>query len=123
MAVTNLAIRFIVEVFGVGALGYWGFQASSSGPARIALGIGAPLALVVVWAIVVAPTAGNALSRSERNAIGTALLAATAVALAAAGQPLVAVVFGAVVVLNWLILVTLGPDVIASIGPARGRGH
>ena len=123
MAAANLVVRFVVELIGVGAFGYWGLQASSFGPARIALGLGAPLALMVVWAIVVAPNAVNALSQPRRAAIGTGLLLAAAVALAVAGQPIAAVVFGAAVILNWLFLVVLGPDTAASMGWARGRSR
>jgi hypothetical protein len=90
---------------------------------RVALAIGAPLALVVAWAIVVAPNARNALSQPVRAAIGTGLLLVAAGALAVAGQPAAAVVYGAAVVLNWAILATLGSDAAGATGWARGRGR
>ncbi len=109
MATANTAFRFVVELAGVGALGYWGLQAAGDGIARIALAVGAPVALIVVWAIVVAPNATNPLSQSQPDVIGTALLLAAALALAAAGQLTGAVVFGATVVVNWALLAVLGP--------------
>jgi len=121
MVIANLALRFIVELVGVGALGYSAFQVGGSGPARIVLAIGAPLALIVFWAIVVAPTADSGLSQAQKDVIGTALLVATAVAVAVAGQPVAAVVFGAVVVLNWLVLVAIGPDAAAASIEAATR--
>jgi uncharacterized membrane protein YtjA (UPF0391 family) len=111
MATANAAFRFVVELVGVGALGYWGLQAAGEGIARIVLAVGAPLALIVVWAIVVAPNATNPLSQPQRDVIGTALLLAAAVVLAAAGQPVAAVVFGASVAVNWALLAVLGPGV------------
>jgi hypothetical protein len=108
MATANAAFRFIVELVGVGALGYWGWGVAGDGIARIALAVGAPLALIVVWAIVVAPNATNPLAQPQRDVIGTALLLTTALALAAAGQPIAAVVLGAAVVANWALLVILG---------------
>lgn|SRR5512143_2885896 len=122
MVLANLAVRFIVELIGVGALGFAAYQAPLEGPARIGLSVGAPLALVVVWAIVVAPKAANALSQPQRDAIGTGLLVLVAVALAAAGQPTGAAVFGAVVVANWLLGLAFGQetaDVIRSSGRNR----
>lgn len=110
MATANAAFRFVVELVGVGALGYWGLlQAAGDGIARIALAVGAPLALILIWAIVVAPNATNPLSQPQRDVIGTALLLVAALALAAAGHPIAAVVFGAAVVANWALLAALGP--------------
>lgn len=124
MATVNLALRFVVELVGVGALAYWGFQTSSPGLWRIVLTVGAPLALVVIWAIIVAPNADNALSQPQRDIIGTALLVLAAIALAAAGQPTASAVFGAIVVLNWVFLVILADDAAgATIRGIAGRGH
>ena len=124
MATANLALRFIVELVGVGALAYSGFQASSDGLIRTALAIVAPLALIVVWAFVVAPNATNALSQPQRDVIGTALLVLVAMALAATGQPAAAIVLGAVVVLNWALLIVFGADAAAAlIAWTAGRGN
>jgi len=121
MVIANLALRFIVELIGVGALAYSGYQAPTAGVARIAVAVGAPLALVVVWAIVVAPNAANALTQPQRDVIGTVLLVLVAVALAVAGQPTAAAVFGAVVVLNWLLLIVFGSDAANVIRSASGN--
>lgn len=124
MIIANLAVRFIVELVGVGALGYSALQVPVAGPARVVLAIGAPLVLIVIWAIVVAPATANGLSQPQKNVIGTVLLVGAAIALAAAGQPGAAVVFGAVVVLNWLVLIVIGPEAAAaSIEAATRRIH
>ncbi len=115
MTTANLALRFIVELAAVGAVGYWGFTHTGLGLGRIVLGIGAPLALIIVWSLVIAPDAANPLSQPQRDVIGTALLVLAAGAVAAAGYPTAAVVFGAVVVVNWIALVMFGPHALDGI--------
>lgn len=123
MATANLVLRFVVELIGVGAFAYWGSQTPTIPIGRIALAIGAPLALIVAWVIVVAPNASNALTQPQRDAIGTVLLVAAALALAAAGQRTAALVFGAAVVLNWVALVYFGQDAANAIRSAAVRGN
>jgi hypothetical protein len=118
MAATNLALRFIIELIALGAVGYWGFSNRGLGLGRIALGIGASLALIVVWTLVVAPNGAIPLSQPQRDVIGTALLVLAAGALADTGYPTAAVAFGVVVIVNWIGLVTLGPDAIATVAYA-----
>ena len=118
MGATNLALRFIVEVIAVGAVGYLGLQQQRTPVRRIALGIGASLALIVVWAVLVAPHEANPLSQPQRDVIGTALLVLAAGALAETGHPTAAVAFGVVVIVNWIGLAALGPDVIATVAYA-----
>lgn len=110
MVVANLALSFVLELIGVGAFAYWGWQTGGAGLGRLALVIGAPVALIGVWALVVAPNASNSLAQPQRDIIGAVLLLLAAVLLAAAGQPAAAVAFAAVVLLNWVLLIVLGQD-------------
>jgi hypothetical protein len=105
-----LAIRFIVELLGLAGLAYWGAAASTDPVARIALSIGAPLVLAVVWALIVAPKADNPLSLRARGLIGTAVLVLVAGALAAAGQPEWGIAFAVVVVVDQSLILVLGFD-------------
>ena len=123
MATANLLLRFVVELVGVGVLAYWGSQASTLPVGRVALAIGAPLALIITWAIVVAPNARNVLTQPQRDAIGTVLLVGSALALAAAGQRTAAVVFGAIVVMNWVALLFFGQDPADALRATVGRGN
>jgi hypothetical protein len=120
MTMGALAVRFLVEVIGIGAVGYWGFQAVD-GTGRVALGLGAALALIVVWALVVAPKATNPLTQTQRDLIGTGLLLIAAAALGMAGQPAIALAFAVVVVIDWLILVVLGPSAVDAVRPSAAR--
>jgi hypothetical protein len=104
-----LATRFIVEVLGVATLAWLGASAPVEHPANILLAIGAPAALVVTWGLVVAPKAANPLPLRVRELLGTGLLLGVAGGLALAGQLAPAVAYGAVVLVDQLLLVALGP--------------
>ena len=69
MAIANLTIRFIVELAGIAAFGYWGLQVGGPALAVVAVAIA-----IVVWAVVVAPKARNRLSQEQRDIVGTAIL-------------------------------------------------
>jgi len=121
MTMATLAIRFLVELIGIGAVGYWGFQSVDNTLGRLALGIGAAIALIVFWGLLIAPKATNPLTQPQRDLIGTGVLLLAAAALAVAGQPGLAVVFAAVVVIDWLIMIALGPSAVDVVRPAAAR--
>ena len=123
MTVAVLAIRFVVELAGIGGLAFWGWQTGPDGIGRILLAAGAAGGLIVVWSVVVAPKADNPLSQPQRDIIGTVLLLVVAGALAAAGQPTVAFVFATTVVIDWLALVVLGPVAVEAVRPTSAVGR
>ena len=104
-----LAMRFIVELVGVAAAAWLGATAPVPGPARIALAIAAPLVLVAVWGVVVAPNASNPLSLRVRELLGTGILVAVAVVLALAGHIVPAIAYAAVVLADQALLLVLAP--------------
>ncbi len=106
LAASNLVLRFLLELAGLAALGYVGFQLVD-GPVRWVTAVAAPSVLAVIWGLVVAPNASNALAPSVRELIGSALLLAVALGLALAGQPQPATVFAALVLVNTVLLVVL----------------
>jgi hypothetical protein len=55
--VINLALRFLLELCALVALGYWGFKTGSRAITKIGLGIGAPLLVAVVWGTFLSPQA------------------------------------------------------------------
>ena len=57
-AALNLALRFVLELAGLVACAVAGYD-GVLGPARWLAAIGAPVALAVFWAFVVAPRAAN----------------------------------------------------------------
>jgi hypothetical protein len=121
MALINLAVRFIAELVGIGALAYWGLNASEETVPRLALAIGAPLVLIAIWAVVVAPAANNPIDPRLRSLIGTALLLVAAAALALAGRPGPAAAYASVVLLNQALLLVMPADADAMFGGAGSR--
>ncbi len=109
MAFINLAARFGLELVGVGAVGLWAASMIGGTPARLVLGIAAGLAFVVVWALIVAPKADNAIPQDLRVVIGSLMLLVAAGSLALAGHPPAAGAFALAIVLNTVLLFAL-PD-------------
>ena len=109
IATANLALRFVLELVGVFALAYAGFQAFD-GPGRWLAAIGAPVALGVFWGLVVAPNAVNPLAPSLREIVGSVALLCTAGALALAGHPRLAVLLGVLIVANNVVLAVRRDD-------------
>ncbi|MGH2446338.1 MAG: YrdB family protein [Candidatus Limnocylindria bacterium] len=116
MATSNLTLRFLLELAGIGAVAYAGFQVPGSWLIRAAAGIGAPLALIVVWGQVVAPNTANGLSQGQKDVIGTLLLLAAAAVLGLAGQRRLAIGFGVVVLANAVLLFVFGQDARGNFG-------
>jgi hypothetical protein len=108
LASVNLALRFLLELCGIAAAAWWGYQLLPAGPMRIVLAVAAAAVVIGFWAVVVAPKATNPIPPTPRVLIGWAVLILTAAGLAMAGQPLWAVVFAALIVLNTLIMLLTG---------------
>ena len=101
---TNLAVRFLLELFALGALGYWGFVSGGNTVAKMALGLGAPLLAAVVWGLFVAPKAAIPLAMPLRLIPEALVFGAAALALYASGHPTLAVIFVAIAVVNRILV-------------------
>jgi uncharacterized protein DUF2568 len=95
----NLVLRFLLELTALAAASYWGF-ATASGVTQWILGLGAPLAVAIVWGLFVSPKAAIEVPRPVRFAIELLVWAAAAVALAAADQVVLGIAFAAVSLLS-----------------------
>ena len=100
----NLAVRFLLELCALVALGYWGFRTGSSLLVKIGLGTGVPLLVIVIWGAFVAPNAAVQLPEPAPFLLGLIILELAAAALAAAGLPALAVVFAGIVVINAVLI-------------------
>ncbi|HET9083281.1 MAG TPA: YrdB family protein [Candidatus Limnocylindrales bacterium] len=118
MGIAALTMRFVVELLGIAAVAYWGWQSGPDGIGRVLLAVGGAVALIVVWGFVVAPKADNPLSQQVRDIIGTVLLLVAAGGLAAVGEPTLAMVFAAVIVIDWVAMVVIGPDASQALRPS-----
>ena len=110
MPIANLTLRFVAELAGIAAIGYAGFHVAGPMPVRAIVGIGGALALMVTWALVVAPNTVNGLTQPQKDIVGTGLLLVAAVALAVAGQLRLAIAFAIIVIGNAVLLFVYGQD-------------
>ena len=99
-----LVLRFLLEVAGVAALVWWGIKVGTDDVSRAGLAIVAGGALILIWALVVAPKARNPLSPVTRWLIGTVLLMIAAVALWTVGPQELAILFAVLVAIDTVIL-------------------
>ena len=103
----HLATRFALELAGLAAVGYAAFVAMGGGTAGLIAGIAAAVLFAVAWGRIAAPRANNRLAPRTRQLAGAGMLLAVAAALAWAGLPLLALAFGAAVVVNQVLLIAL----------------
>ena len=95
MKAANLGLRFLLELSAIAAVVYWGFEAGS-GIWGWFLAVGAAAAVIVVWSLFPSPKATIVLARPLRLGLEFVVFGVAALALAAAGQVILAVVFAAV---------------------------
>jgi len=103
----NLAIRFLLELCALAALGYAGYHAPLPEWGKIALAIAAPLGLAVLWGLFAAHKAKQLLPRFWKALLGVVLLEAAAGSLALVGQVELAVTFAAIIAANSALLYIL----------------
>lgn len=96
----NLAFAFILELCLLAALGYWGWQTGGTLLVRLALGVGAPLLLAIVWGIFAAPTAQRRLKQPWLTALKLLLFGVGTIALVIVGQAVAAAVFFVLFLVN-----------------------
>ncbi len=101
----NVALRFLLELCALVALGCWGLQTGQGLLLKIGLGIGVPLLAVVTWVLFVSPNAVVRLPEPVPCVLGLVILGIAAAALAAAGHPSLAIAFGIIVVINAVLMV------------------
>ncbi|MFN8470531.1 MAG: YrdB family protein [Caldilineaceae bacterium] len=108
MLAFNMALRFVLELCALGALGYWGFTAGPETIGKFVLGLGAPILAAVLWGMFVAPKAVRPLHDPAKLLVELVVFGGAAAALYAAGQPLWAGVLLVVYGINRWLLVRLG---------------
>jgi Protein of unknown function (DUF2568) len=96
----NLMLRFVLELCALAALAYWGIRTGTSGLAKVALGVGAPLLAAIAWGLFVAPRARVRVSEPVRLAVELLVFAAAVAGLAATGRTALAVVMAVAVAVS-----------------------
>ena len=100
----NLAVRFLLELCLLAAVGYWGFKTNQGWIMKIILGIGLPILIAVLWGLFVAPRALYPLSGIPYLILELMLLGSGAVALFASGQANLGWIYTAILVINKVLL-------------------
>lgn len=105
----NLAVRFILEMAGLVALGRWGWT-QSDGPLRFVLALGIPLLAAILWGTFAVPSdpsrSGKApvpVSGVIRLLLELAFFATATSALFAVGATPFGWLFGSAVVIHYAI--------------------
>ncbi len=104
----NLLLRFLLELFALGALGYWGFKTGSATNTKVVLGIGAPVVVAVVWGTFVSPRSPVQLPWGVVLALQALVFGSAAAGLVVTGHRTLAVVFGVIVVINTILMYIWG---------------
>jgi hypothetical protein len=104
----NLGLRFILELCALAALAYGGWHVAGPLWLRILVAVGLPLVAALVWARWVAPRASHPLPDPLRLIPEWLVFGGAAVALAATGHPVLAIVLAVLAAGNRLALHLLG---------------
>jgi hypothetical protein len=95
----NLGVRFLLELSAISAVAYWGFE-TGTGLSEWLLAVGAAGLVIVVWALFISPKATIELTPPVRLVLEFVVFGAAALALAAAGQRTLAVVFAVIAAIS-----------------------
>jgi len=101
----NVVISFLLEIAMLLAFGYWGFRTGQGLWLKLLLGIGVPLAVIIVWGLFLAPKAANRAGATFGVAITLILFYLAAAALLLAKQPVLAAVMMVVAAINRTLIV------------------
>ncbi len=114
MKSANLALRFLLELCALGALGYWGATAQARLFPRTLLAIGAPLLAALFWGMFVSPRVRVVLPTTVRMVLGLAVFAAATAALIARGRVTAGVTLGGLALLNAILMIVWRQDVMTA---------
>ena len=104
----NLALRFLLELCALVALGYWGFKTGNATITKIVLGVGAPLVAAAVWGTFLSPQAPVQLPGLLVLVLQALVFGSAAAGLVATGHRTLALVFGVIVVGNAILMYVWG---------------
>ncbi|MCG7344766.1 YrdB family protein [Sporosarcina sp. ACRSL] len=99
----NLAIRFMLEMCGLVAVSYWGFQTGSGFLMKAVLGIGSPFLLATIWGIFVAPKSALRVKGSGRVVLELIIFGVAALAIYDVGKLTLAIILAIVAVVSSIL--------------------
>ena len=105
----NLALSFLLELGLLAALGYWGYESVSSFWLAVLLGALLPVVVAIVWGVFLAPKASIPVPEPWHTVFAVLLFALATAALFAAHQPILALIYAVLVVVNQLVRFAIRP--------------
>lgn len=96
----NEVLRFLLELFAIFTLGYWGYLAWPFPWPGVLFMIGTPLFAMIVWGLFRSPKARIPLDPVGRGIVEIAVMGSAAIAWAMLGQPIVAIIFAIVALVS-----------------------
>ncbi|HAO6015911.1 YrdB family protein [Listeria innocua] len=100
---SNIAIAFLIEIFAIFVLGYWGFTLQSNKIIRVIVGLLAPILMIVIWSIWCAPSSSYRLEGLWLVALKCLLFGIVVCCLLSMKQPSAAIGFGTIVTINLVL--------------------
>lgn len=100
MSTSNLALRLLLELAALVALGIWGCHMSSTALPEVVLAISAPLAAAILWGTFVSPKARVRVPAAVRLCIELLIFTAAISGLAGSGSPKLALALAIVLAIH-----------------------
>lgn len=96
-------LRFLLELFALFSLGYWGYLAWPFPWPGVLFMIGAPLFAAVVWGLFRSPKAKFPLDPLGRVIVEVAVMGSAAIAWWMLGHPIISAVFGVIALVSGIL--------------------
>lgn len=100
----NIALRFLLEIFVLMAVGYWGFTMTSNWVLKIVFGLFFPVLIAVVWGRYGAPKSPNQLHGLMLLILEVLVFGSGVAALFFAGRDNLALTFAVILVVNRFLM-------------------
>jgi hypothetical protein len=100
LKLANLALRFVLELCLLAALGYWGYAVGGTLAVSILLAVMIVVGTAVVWGVLLSPKRAVQWPAAARLVLEVALFGLAVAALAGTGHPALAAALGVVYVIN-----------------------
>ena len=106
----NLAAAFLLELCMLAAYIYWGFHLDINIFYQIIIGIGAPLVVIILWGVWLAPNADLRLGMAWLVVLKTLLFGLASVGLIASGRPNLGIILLSVYVVSEVLGLLWGQE-------------
>jgi hypothetical protein len=104
MKLANLAVRFLLELCALAAMGYWGYRTGNGHVMKIIMCVGAPLIAAVAWGVFVSPKASIPTTGWLHLLLELCFFGSAVVALNTTGHKSLAEILGIVAAVNLTLI-------------------